>query len=154
MGKAYENQAKIEQIFQDCEKSLDFFIDSKIHDSILFVRYEDIARAPKNLTLKIYDHFQIEVNEDLLQKFDDATHADSEKEKSTFTVNKEKTEEQIFDGWKTKVPNLVSENEIQEIESRCRVMMKLFGYKTDVLGQQNISSVDQDWIIPNKNLNL
>ena len=127
MGKAYKNQAKIEQIFQDCEKSLDFFIDSKIRDSILFVRYEDIARAPKNLTKQIYDHFHIEMNEDLFRQFDDATHAKSAKEKSTFTVNKGKTEEQIFDGWKRKVPELVGDNEIQEIESRCRVLMKLFG---------------------------
>ena len=154
MGKAYTNQAKVEQIFQDCEKSLDFFIDSKIHDSILFVRYEDIARAPKNATLKIYDHFHIEINDELFRKFDDATHAHSKKEKSTFTVNKRKTEEQIFDGWKTQVPGLVSENEIKEIETRCRVMMKLFGYRADVLGQKNISSVDPDWIISNKNLNM
>jgi len=147
MGKAYALQAKVEQIFRDCEKNLDFYIDSKIHDSILFVRYEDIARAPKNFTFKIYDHLKIEINTELLKKFDEATHADSEKEKSTFTVNKGKTEEEIFDGWKNKVPDLVSKEEIKEIENRCKLMMKLFGYRRDVFGKTNVSSVDPDWIL-------
>ena len=122
MGKNYASQSKLEQILDDCQKSLDFFIDSRIHDSILFVRYEDIARAPKNLTHQIYNHFKIDMNEDFIEKFDQVTHANSDKEKSRFSVNKGKTEEEIFDGWKKSVPELVSENEIQEIEKRCRVM--------------------------------
>ena len=149
MGKAYSSQAKVDQILQDCDKSLDFFLDSKIHDSIVFVRYEDIARAPNDQTRKIYNNFNIEINDELFKKFEDATHAHSKKEKSTFTVNKGKTEEELFNGWKASVPELVSENEIQEIENRCRVMMKFFGYTADVLGQKNQSSVEPDWIISN-----
>jgi hypothetical protein len=145
MGKAYVRQSKLEQILEDCQKSLDFFIDSEIRDSILFVRYEDIARAPKNLTRQIYDHFQLEMNEEFIEKFDHATHANSDKEKSTFSVNKEKTEKEIFDGWKNSVSELVSEEEILEIEDKCRVMMKLFGYRADILGQNNVSAVEPDW---------
>jgi hypothetical protein len=145
MGKAYVRQSKLEQILEDCQKSLDFFIDSRIHDSILFVRYEDIARVPKNLTQQIYDHLKIEMNDELIEKFDNATHANIDKDKSAFSVNKAKTEEEIFDGWKKNVPESVSEEEIQEIEQRCRVMMKLFGYRADILGQNKLSAVEPDW---------
>ena len=101
----------------DCDKSLDFLLGSKIHNSILFVRYENIAPAPNDQTRKIYNNFNIEINDELFKKFEDATHAHSKKEKSTFTVNKGKTEEELFNGWKASVPELVSENEIHKIEN-------------------------------------
>ena len=93
----------------------------------------------------IYDHFKIDMNDEFIEKFDQATHANSEKEKSRFSVNKGKTKEEIFDDWKKSVPDLVSENEIQEIEKKCRVMMKLFGYRTDILGQNDLSANDPNW---------
>ena len=147
MGKVYASQSTKEGIYRDCDKNLDFFLDSKIHENTLFVRYEDVARGPIKTAREIFGHFKMNLNEKFVEKFENATHADSEAEKATFTVNKKKTDEQIFDGWKTFIPKFASDEDINEIESRCRVMMKLFGYRMNVLGQKNISSVDLDWVL-------
>ena len=141
MGRAYKNQATIEGIFKDCAKDLDFFLDSKIRNNTLFVRYEDIARSPIEYARKIYSHFQIPLNKNFFENFENATHAEMDKEKGTFTVNKAKNESEIFDGWRRKIGKLVKPQEIKEIEAKCKVMMKVFGYKRNALGR-NISSVE------------
>ncbi|CAG5079780.1 Oidioi.mRNA.OKI2018_I69.PAR.g9366.t1.cds [Oikopleura dioica] len=138
MGPLYKDQATKEGIYKDCAKNLDFFLDSKTRENTLFVRYEDIARTPIESAKYIYDHFRIPLNDDLLRNFENATHTETEDQKGIFTVNKAKNESEIFDGWRRKTGTLVKSKEIKEIEAKCKVMMKLFGYKRNIL-ERNIS---------------
>ena len=147
LGKSYENQSTKKGIYRDCDKNLAFFLDSKVRERTLFIRYEDVARFPIKKAREIFGHFKMELNEEFVEKFVNATHADSDAEKTTFSVNKAKTNEEIFDGWRAYVPEVVKHKDIIEIESRCRVMMEFFGYRMNVLGQKNVSSVDPDWVL-------
>ena len=66
--------------------------------------------------------------------------------KTSFSVNKGKTREELFDGWKKGLKEeKFNTDEILQIEEGCELLMKTFGYRSDVLSKQNISSVEENW---------
>ena len=66
--------------------------------------------------------------------------------RTSFSINKGKTEAELFDGWKKGLDaGKFNATEISQIEARCKVLMKIFGYKRDVLLNQNISSAEKNW---------
>ena len=75
LGKVYKDQSTVETIFDDCEKTPDFFLDSKISKNVIFVRYEDISRFPTKMTTELYEKLEIVMSEDFVEKFYEATHS-------------------------------------------------------------------------------
>ena len=65
----------MEQIIDDCKKTLAFFDDSEIASNVIFVRYEDISRFPTELASQIYKRVGAEMSEAFLEKFNEATHS-------------------------------------------------------------------------------
>ena len=75
LSKVYKAEQTVEKVFDDCEKTLDFFLDSKIARNVIFVRYEDISRFPAEITAQIYKKLDVEMSKEFSDNFYEATHS-------------------------------------------------------------------------------
>ncbi|MFW5889612.1 MAG: sulfotransferase family protein [Bacillota bacterium] len=115
--------------------------NSNFQDRVLLVRYEDLVRMPREISVKICDFLNINLDDKILNpgNFKDG-HGDKWLQNTSYENKKVEFNTNSIDKWK----KVLSKKEVRFIENLCYFEMNLFDYEFE---ETDDFKIDKDLII-------